>query len=266
MNTARARPETFRDDVDRLLIVGAIAMIWLIGEPIAVIPGLFAAFALWREQEWARIPLAVSGLLVAALVVVLGRRSEGGSIELIAAVIAGLGILVAVLAFRVRIGPRPVLPSQRPAIGPIAALPDPPASYRDLADDRPMLEFLDAVAHLDRETLRILAATWKTVRPADRDAAWAAAQHALEATDRTGLLEEVRSQVELWGRSAGGSPWTWTFGTMTDVDRGNMRRAAMPAILDASAAVLARDRLDARHIDVLAGPWDAALTAEPEAA
>jgi hypothetical protein len=264
MNTAGAQRETIRDDVERLLIVGAIATIWLIGDPIAVVPGLFAAFALWRDQDWARLPLAGSGLLVAVLVA-LGRRSEGGAIDPVAAVIAGLGILVAVLAFRVRIGPRLVRPSPQAAFGPIAALPDPPASYRDLADDRSMLEFLDAIAHLDRETMRILAATWKTVRPTDRDAAWAAAQHAVEETDRAQLLEEVRRQVELWGRSAGGSPWTWTFGTMTDVDRGNMRRAAMPAILDAAAAVLTRDRLDARLLDVLAGPWDAALTAEPEA-
>jgi hypothetical protein len=266
MDAARARPGTTRDDADRLLIVGAIAAIWLIGEPIAVIPGLLAAFALWREQDWARVPLAVSGLLIAVLAVALGGLSHGESIGLLDAVIAGLGILVAVLAVRVRIGPHPMPPSQRPAFGPIAGLPDPPASYRDLAEDPPMLAFLDAVAHLDRETMRILGATWKTVRPADRDAAWSAAHHVLESTDRADLLEDVRRQIELWGRAAGGSPWTWAFGTMTDVDRGNIRRAAMPAVLDAAAAVLARDRLDARYLDILAGPWDAALTAEPEAA
>ena len=72
-----------RDDLDRLLIVVGIAMAWLsIGGPAnagrllgilaligqVVLPPLAfvaAAALLWRDWQWARLPLVAIGLLVA---------------------------------------------------------------------------------------------------------------------------------------------------------------------------------------------------------
>jgi hypothetical protein len=175
------------------------------------------------------------------------------------------GVLVAVAALRVRIGPaeRPASPQKAPAIEETAR---PPTSFGDVADDPALLALLDRIAHLDREELRELAAAWRAVAPADRDRAWTSVRRALRATGRNAILEDVRGQIELWGRAAGGSPWTWQFGTMTDVDRGNERRAAMPALLDAAAARIARDRLDNGELVALSGPWDSVVSAEPATA
>jgi hypothetical protein len=135
-----------------------------------------------------------------------------------------------------------------------------------VADDPALLALLDRIAHLDREELRELAAAWRAIPSADRDRAWASVRRALRATGRNAILEDVRGQIELWGRAAGGSPWTWQFGTMTDVDRGNERRAAMPALLDAAAALIARDRLEHDELVALSGPWDSVVSAEPATA
>ena len=262
MDATRPSPATIRDDVDRVAIAGSIAVLWLVAGPLVLVAVLFAGYALWLSRAWARIPLAISGLALAGLAI--SQAGVGGQgFDPWTAVLAAPGLVIALFAMRVRIGPPVAAARQARAFTPVAHLAAAPSPYADIADDPALLEILDTVAHLDRETTRLLAAAWKTVKPQDRDAAWASVHDAIEATGRAELLEDVRRQVELWGRSAGGSPWTWQFGTMTDVDRGNIRRAAMPAILDAAAAVLARDRLSPRDLEILAGPWDATLTAEP---
>lgn len=64
-------------------------------------------------------------------------------------------------------------------------------------------------------------------------------------------------------RTGSGSEWTWSFGTITDVDRGNLRRAAAPALADAAAAIILRDTLAPAERDTLAGPWEAIASAIP---
>lgn len=265
MNTLPGTWGTRRDDVDRALIVAPIVLLWLAGGVVATIPAVFAAFALYRHAEWARRPLVVSGLAVTALAIATRSRWEGSVEDALFLAGALSGVLVAVAAARVRIGPaeRRASPRTAPTIEETAR---PPTSFADVADDPALLGLLDRIAHLDREELRELAAAWRAVAPADREGAWVAVRRALRLTGRDRILEDVREQIELWGRAAGGSPWTWQFGTMTDVDRGNERRAAMPALLDAAAAIIARDRLDDDELAALGGPWDSVVAAEPATA
>ena len=50
---------------------------------------------------------------------------------------------------------------------------------------------------------------------------------------------------------------------MTDVDRGDARRGAVPALLDAALGILAGGRISAPQRAVLLGPWIAVTEREP---
>ncbi len=268
MDRATPRFRTIRDDIDRILIVGALVWIWFLVPPLALVPGVFAGYALFLNRAWARAPLVATALLASAVGtwMALGAGPAGTRDPFLVLGAVVPGMVIAVVGAQVRIGP-PLDPVSRPRPGlPVGELAAPPASYADIADDPALLQFLDDVGHLDREAPRRLAAAWRAVDPAGRVRAWAAVKDALDASGRHAVLEDVRRQVELWGRSAGGSPWTWEFGTMTDVDRSNLRRAAMPALVDVAAAILLRDHLAVAELEILACPWEAAVVAEPVSA
>ncbi len=246
------------DDLVRGIVVLALLWMWTLTGALALLPAAFAAMALVWHRPWARIPLALSGLLVAAVGAAM-FAAEDRAPEAIAVLVVP-GVVIAVAAMFVRIGSRePVVA----AVG-IPELPwdhGAPARMQSIEDDPVLLTYLDAIAHLDQQQTRRLAAAWRAIDPRDRERAWARVRAYATRSGRQRVLNEVRSSIEDWGRAAGGSPWTWSFGTMTDVDRGNLRRAAMPALLDGAVAVLARDELDAADRDALAGPWEAATSA-----
>jgi len=223
---------------------------WLAIMPLVV---LFAALALWRNLAWARpvllVLVALSGI---ASVLFLGRPAVAAA-ALAGAIVTGWG------AFRLRIPP-PTVPADRPD----ATLSTEELAPGDLAGrpgtgDPALRAFLDRAAHLDPDRTRVLGAAWRAIDPDERHAAWAVIKAEAGGTGRGAQLDQLRTEIELWGRAAGGSPWTWEFATMTDVDRSNVRRAAMPALIDAAAAILLRDRLDDAVRDTLLAPWEAAL-------
>ena len=257
MEGLRAPRRTGVDDIVRGIVVLALLWMWTLTGALALVPAAFAALALAWHRPWARIPLAVSGLLVAAVGAAMTAAQDRAP-EAIAVLVVP-GVIVAVAALVVRIGGR------EPDV-PAAAIPDvrwhdrAPARMQGIEDDPVLLAYLDAIAHLDQQQTRRLAAAWRVIDPRDRERAWARVRTYATRSGRQRVLDDVRTSIEDWGRAAGGSPWTWSFGTMTDVDRGNLRRAAMPALLDGAVAVLARDELDAADRDALAGPWEAATS------
>ena len=253
--TERRRPVV--DDVARAIIVLALLWLWTVTGALALVPAAFAVVALVWHRPWARAPLAATGLIAAAVGAGISGAHDPRA-EAIAVLLIP-GVVVAVATLFVRIGGR----EPEAASGALADIPwerGAPARIRSIEDDAVLLAYLDAIAHLDQQQTRRLAAAWRAIDPPDRERAWAAVRAHTARTGRERVLADVRTAIEDWGRAAGGSPWTWSFGTMTDVDRGNLRRSAMPALLDGAAAVLARDALDAADREALAGPWEAATS------
>jgi hypothetical protein len=249
-----------RDDRDRWLVVAGIAWLWFGGafaaasaafdvEPAGAIAmalsvpllAALAAFAMWRHM-----PAARAALVVVSALGLVGTLALGGSPLFTLATVPGY-VAVALGAARMRIPPEPVAREAR--------TPHPPEGDADRSD---LVAFLDAAAHLDREQTRVLAAAWRSGDANSRRAAWAEVRRAANRTGRSGELDDLRREIELWGRAAGGSPWTWEWATMTDIDRSDVRRAAMPALTDAAAALLLGDALSPAAKDVLLAPWEAA--------
>jgi hypothetical protein len=271
---ARPRSSTLgRDDIDRLLIVGGIAWLWLT-EPFFAIPlAPIAAVALWLNVVHAKPILFIAAAVTALVAAWIGQGAPAWGVLVVAAALA-----VAVGALRVRIpaggpqdDPEPEAgdrlgpadddrAGREDETGPAAIDDDPPASWDDPAEDPVLLRFMDRAAHLDLEETRALGGAWQAVAQADRSRAWARVRTLLRTTGRERLVGGVAEEIERWGRAQGGSPWTWEFGTMTDVDRGDIRRAAMPPLLDAAAAIVLRDALDPADREVLAGPWEAIVS------
>lgn len=246
------------DAVTRGVVVLALLWLWTLYGALALIPAAFAVAGLLWHRPWARVPLAASGLLATAVGAGISA-AQSPRPELIALLLVP-GVVLAVAAMFVRIGgPEPDVPAAA-AIQDVRWDHGAPARMQSIEDDPVLLGYLDAIAHLDQQQTRRLAAAWRAIDPRDRERAWARVRSYATRSGRQRVLNEVRSSIEDWGRAASGSPWTWEFGTMTDVDRGNLRRAAMPAILDGAVAVLARDELDPADRDALAGPWEAATS------
>lgn len=269
-----------RDDADRLLIAAGLLWLWFmpaIAPVFAEVLGIgyvpvlignltllvLAGLLLWREIA------AIRPLLILAAVanVVVAFVANPESPFVIALVAIG-SLAIAVGAARARVpASRDAAATERPqAPPPLDRTAPPRPKVDDIADDPSVVAFLDAVAHLAPGDLPVLSAAWKAIDPDARDQAWRAVRREAERTNRDAILDELRAEIELWGRAGSGSPWTWSFGTMADVDRGNARRAAMPALFDAAAAILLRDRLAPRDREVLAAPWESVAAAAPTTA
>lgn len=264
-----------RDDRDRLLIAGGLAWIWattpfaldvfgmaraapgvsaVVYLPALAVLVLLAALAMWRHQAWARAPIVAVALALPVLAALTYDNVP-------ATLAAGAGALaVAFGAARMRIPPERIPPPAARAGGGRESV----FRTADPAADHELRTFLETASHLDRERTRVLAAAWRSADPGARQAAWREVRREADLAGRTDALEALRREIELWGRAAGGSPWTWEWATMTDIDRSDVRRGAMPALLDAAAAILLRDRLSTASVDVLLGPWEATM-AEPAA-
>ncbi len=238
-----------------------VGLLWLFvfATPLAVVPGILAAYALVKDATWGRTGLIASaavdhGIGLVRWAGVVGAPDRSSSLAL---VVPGVVLLIA--SVRLRVGRQPLAIDPSPASQFDDEASDPtPVTVTTIADDEALLAYLDAIAHLDGEQMRRLAAAWRAVDPAARERAWGDVRRDLATTGSDRVVEEVREALETWSRASSGSPWTWQFGTMTDVDRGNLRRAAMPALLDGAAAVLGRATLAPEDRDALAGPWLAA--------
>jgi hypothetical protein len=77
-------------------------------------------------------------------------------------------------------------------------------------------------------------------------------------TGPCGRRSSIEAEIRTWSQAAV-SPWTWEWGAMTDIDRGDRRRAAIPALIDAAAALTTRDAIGPEDRDALLEPWLATL-------
>ena len=229
--------------------IAALAIAWA-----AVLLGaLFAATLLWRERLWARWPVLITGGILVSLglgVLALGVRSAG--------IWALPGLLVIIGASKARVPAPRTQAATRPGTsrtgGRRASGPSSKAWHGTPEDDPVIIDFLDQASRLGIEDLRALGAAARA-RDADRVAdARAVASAAIRASGRAREIEELREQIAAWEGAQVG-PWTWAWASMTDIDRGDVRREAAPALMDAAVAIVARGRVAPDVRDALAGPW-----------
>jgi len=274
--------ERHRDDVDRLLIIAGLGGSWLalpfVGSPVDLSPdvvfadvvvvwatvllgALFAAILLWREMPWARWPLLVCGGILAA--VGLASLAQGDR----QAGIWALGGLVVVLgASRLRVPAVRIRADDRSgtarADGIPAARPSSTARRRHADGDAVIADFVGRASRLGVEDLRALGAAARLRDPERVAESRVVASAALRASRRTREFEEVREDILAWEGAQVG-PWTWAWASMTDIDRGDVRREAAPALMDAAMAIIARDLVRPEVRESLAGPWLEVVAGRP---
>jgi hypothetical protein len=118
---------------------------------------------------------------------------------------------------------------------------------------------------LDDDDVAYLAELWDKEDGDDRRAAWATAKPAIEKAGLMRELDRVRTSVGSW-MQANSSDFQGIEGLLGGAGGpAGARRAAAPAFIDAAAAILAGEALDAEQQRVLAGPWRSLTEDEPEA-
>jgi hypothetical protein len=116
-------------------------------------------------------------------------------------------------------------------------------------------EMLASMELLDDDDVEYLAELWEKEDQAARGAAWAKAKPAVEQAGLMKDLDRVRMSVGSW-MQASSSDFQGIQGLMgSSGGPAGARRAAAPAFIDAAAAILAGDALDADEQRVLAGPY-----------
>jgi hypothetical protein len=125
-------------------------------------------------------------------------------------------------------------------------------------------ELLASMDMLADEDVDFLAEMWEKEDQDARGNAWALAKPAIEKAGLMKELDRVRMSVGEWMRTSS-SDFQGIEGLMgSSGGPAGARRAAAPAFIDAAAAILAGDALDADEQQVLARPWRSLTEDESE--
>jgi hypothetical protein len=105
--------------------------------------------------------------------------------------------------------------------------------------------------------LLTLRAIWDDADPHERERAWASVKSAIASTDRQKPLDDARNRVAKWINN---NPWPGILASPnapsnpSGMDTASVKRAAMPPMLDAIAATIVADSIDARDATILLEP------------
>jgi len=118
---------------------------------------------------------------------------------------------------------------------------------------------LNELLRLSDAELRLLHLGWEEVDPEQRDLAWQTVRGVTWREPGKRLMENARSTLAKWVNNSA----TWTgFGfsavptsTGSGMNMADVRREALPAVLDAVGALIAEDELAADQREVLLAPW-----------
>lgn len=129
-----------------------------------------------------------------------------------------------------------------------------------------VLGVLDRLKLVDLEGARALGAAWMAADAEARAAAWQQVKSAVAAAGRGGALQRARDEVLRWATTWQG--WAWGTYGLEGVPQGlssaDTWAAAAPAAMDAAAALVVADVIDAAAFETLCGPWLAATEGGPE--
>lgn len=125
-----------------------------------------------------------------------------------------------------------------------------------------MQDLLDAlfahVADMDDLALRRVRAVWDAQDEAERKRIWVGLRRTLRSTGQEDRMRDAQSWLATWVNDfATGAAYPYTGMAVRAVM--DSRTAAVPAILDATAAILAGDRLEADEERFLTRPLHEAL-------
>lgn len=127
-------------------------------------------------------------------------------------------------------------------------------------------DFSREVEYLAEDDALYLRAAWDGGNPAERTRAWQRAKSAVAVTQRTDVLERLKAELTNWAnarfqpRGHMVEPVRMTGGLSHD----DVRRDALPPLLDAGVALLVRDALDPDSFEALMAPWHALGLADPQ--
>jgi hypothetical protein len=128
-------------------------------------------------------------------------------------------------------------------------------------------ELFARVMRMPNEDLAVLRGTWNDADERLRTDAWRNVKLALDLRDRTDILETTRARMAAWAFGQRGG-FEVNYGTLmgaNPMDGADIRREALPPLLDAVAAIIAADSLTADDRRVLLEPLDAISTPHEQA-
>lgn len=114
--------------------------------------------------------------------------------------------------------------------------------------------------------LRLMRLSWDEVPSEDREAAWQVVRGVVRREPKDKLMDLARSRLAEWVNNT--ASWTgFGFAAVpTGLDSGtniaDVRRAVLPAMLDAAAAIIAEDELTPEQRAALLGPWSSVAPLE----
>jgi hypothetical protein len=105
--------------------------------------------------------------------------------------------------------------------------------------------------------LMILRSVWDAQLPSAREEAWTMVKVALRQHRRDGLLTDARNRIAAWVNNYSyrlAFPDTLGAASLSGMDQGSIRKAAIPPMLDAIAATIAADGLSPSEQTLLLEP------------
>ena len=115
----------------------------------------------------------------------------------------------------------------------------------------------DRFEHMSDAELLTLRAIWDDADPEERERAWASVKALIKSSGREKLLDSARQRVSKWINN---NPWPGILASSnapsnpSGMDVASIKRAAMPPLLDAVAAAIVADQIDAYDSTVLLEP------------
>jgi hypothetical protein len=131
------------------------------------------------------------------------------------------------------------------------------ATTRKQIEDRLEKFFADLFRLTDGE-VRAIRLIWESENQFDRRRAYEKGRDAIDREKRMDLVDEAQSGIKRWianyltgmtGPYAG-----FPTGSGSGMDTGEVRRGAIPPLMDAVVAIVAADGLDLEEQDILLGP------------
>lgn len=128
---------------------------------------------------------------------------------------------------------------------------------------RALAEFIRSLPALDLGRLLALAAAGRSGDEGQRSQAWSAVKRAVELHDLADELDRLRSDLLTWAGS--GRMWRGdeTAVRVEEFRLSDARLEALPALLDAAAALLLAERIDRKTRRVLLAPWESVTAERP---
>jgi hypothetical protein len=130
--------------------------------------------------------------------------------------------------------------------------------------ERRLDALFDRMLRLSDAELRLIALSWAEANGDDRGLAWDSVRAILDEQGRTDMMDDVRSTLSRWVNSYL-TATTVEYGTfLTNPGSGmasaDVRREALPPLLDAAAAIVTGDRLERGEAELLLRPVDSITT------